>query len=186
MTMTISGSTGLEFPDGSDQTSAFTGNAASITSGTLNVARLPTTGVNAASITTGTLAVANGGTGTASPSLVGGTNITISGSWPNQTVTAAGGAPTTAQVLSATAGLTAGDVGTYVVAVTTIQSGIIGFGGTRAGSQLRPSGWYFSGDIPYWNPESNGTLSGTWRCLGADGSGNIGANRSGALWIRIS
>ena len=41
----------------------------------------------------GTLAVANGGTGTASPSLVAGTNVTISGSWPNQTInsTAGGG-----------------------------------------------------------------------------------------------
>jgi len=64
MTMIISGSDGLEFPDGSDQTSAFTGNAAAITSGTLNVARLPSSGINAASITTGVLAEANGGTGT--------------------------------------------------------------------------------------------------------------------------
>lgn len=37
--MIVSGSDGLEFPDGSDQTSAFTGNAASITAGTLAVAR---------------------------------------------------------------------------------------------------------------------------------------------------
>lgn len=33
------------------------------------------------------LGVSNGGTGTSSPSLVGGTGISISGSWPNQTVT---------------------------------------------------------------------------------------------------
>jgi len=39
----------------------------------------------------GTLAVANGGTGTASPSIVAGTNITVSGTWPNQTITASGG-----------------------------------------------------------------------------------------------
>jgi hypothetical protein len=39
----------------------------------------------------GTLAVANGGTGTTTPSLVAGTNVTISGSWPNQTVNASGG-----------------------------------------------------------------------------------------------
>lgn len=39
---------------------------------------------------TGTLAVANGGTGTASPGLVAGTNITsITGTWPNQTINAA-------------------------------------------------------------------------------------------------
>jgi hypothetical protein len=39
----------------------------------------------------GTLAVASGGTGTATPSIVAGTNITVTGTWPNQTVTASGG-----------------------------------------------------------------------------------------------
>lgn len=38
--------------------------------------------------------VASGGTGTATPGLVGGTNITITGSWPNQTVTASTDAST--------------------------------------------------------------------------------------------
>jgi hypothetical protein len=40
---------------------------------------------------TGLLPVANGGTGTAAPGLVPGTNVTISGSWPNQTISASGG-----------------------------------------------------------------------------------------------
>lgn len=39
----------------------------------------------------GILPVANGGTGTASPSLVAGTNVTVTGSWPNQTVASTGG-----------------------------------------------------------------------------------------------
>jgi hypothetical protein len=39
----------------------------------------------------GTLAVANGGTGTATPSLVAGTNVTITGTWPNQTINSSGG-----------------------------------------------------------------------------------------------
>ena len=39
----------------------------------------------------GTLAVANGGTGTSTPSLVQGTNVTITGTWPNQTINATGG-----------------------------------------------------------------------------------------------
>jgi hypothetical protein len=41
---------------------------------------------------TGTLPVANGGTGTASPSIVAGTNVTVSGTWPNQTINSTGGA----------------------------------------------------------------------------------------------
>lgn len=40
---------------------------------------------------TGIVAVANGGTGTATPSLVAGTNITISGNFPSQTINASGG-----------------------------------------------------------------------------------------------
>lgn len=37
---------------------------------------------------TGTLPVASGGTGTATPSLVQGANVTITGTWPNQTIAA--------------------------------------------------------------------------------------------------
>jgi hypothetical protein len=39
----------------------------------------------------GTLAVANGGTGTATPAIVAGTNITVTGTWPNQTIAATAG-----------------------------------------------------------------------------------------------
>ena len=39
----------------------------------------------------GTLAVANGGTGTTIPSIVAGTNVTVSGTWPNQTINSTGG-----------------------------------------------------------------------------------------------
>ena len=37
------------------------------------------------------LAVASGGTGTSSPGLVAGTNVTITGTWPNQTINSSGG-----------------------------------------------------------------------------------------------
>lgn len=39
----------------------------------------------------GLLPVANGGTGTATPGLVAGTNVTITGTWPNQTINATSG-----------------------------------------------------------------------------------------------
>ena len=39
-----------------------------------------------ASNVTGIVAVANGGTGTATPSLIAGTNVSITGTWPNQTI----------------------------------------------------------------------------------------------------
>lgn len=51
-----------------------------------NATGLPlTTGVS------GILPVANGGTGTATPALVAGSNVTITGSWPNQTIASSGG-----------------------------------------------------------------------------------------------
>jgi hypothetical protein len=40
---------------------------------------------------TGIVAVVNGGTGTTTPSLVAGSNVSISGSWPNQTVNSTAG-----------------------------------------------------------------------------------------------
>jgi len=65
----------------------------------------------------GTLVVANGGTGTASPSLVAGTNVTISGSWPNQTINSvAGGTGTVTSVSVVTAN---GVSGTVATATTT-------------------------------------------------------------------
>lgn len=39
----------------------------------------------------GTIGINYGGTGTTTPSLVAGTNVTISGAWPNQTISASGG-----------------------------------------------------------------------------------------------
>lgn len=39
----------------------------------------------------GILPVANGGSGTSTPGLVAGTNVTITGTWPNQTINATGG-----------------------------------------------------------------------------------------------
>jgi hypothetical protein len=46
---------------------------------------------NATHSFTGVLDVVNGGTGTATPSLVAGTNVTITGTWPNQTINSSGG-----------------------------------------------------------------------------------------------
>lgn len=86
----------------------YTGASSITTTGTL------TSGATGAGFTiglgsstlTGTVAIANGGTGTTTPGLVAGTNVTLTGSWPNQTVSAAGGASlgSISGVVSATSG----------------------------------------------------------------------------------
>jgi len=75
-----------------------------------NLTGLPlTTGV------TGQLPVANGGTGTATPSIVAGSNVTVTGTWPNQTIaaSASGGTPggSTTQVQYNNAGAFGGITG---------------------------------------------------------------------------
>ena len=94
---------------GSAVTGDITGNAANITatsnstlttlsslslpyaqlSGTVPTWNQNTTGT--AANVTGIVAVVNGGTGTTTPALVAGTNVTITGTWPNQTIAASGG-----------------------------------------------------------------------------------------------
>jgi len=62
---------------------------ANITAGDVPTLNQNTTGT--ADNVTGIVAVANGGTGTATPSLVAGTNVTITGTFPNQTINSTGG-----------------------------------------------------------------------------------------------
>ena len=157
------------------------------------------TSLNASNISSGTLAVARGGTGTASPSLVGGTNITISGTWPNQTVTAAGGGVTSLN--GQTGAITNTDlyaIGSYISARTPNNDNSA-VNATIAGSSLRIIGtsclWSANdGQFMWLDPFSlsrynlgGGTNpnTGTWRCL-STANGIVGAGGSPGLWVRIS
>jgi len=63
-----------------------------------NTGLTPSTATTGAIVLAGTLAVANGGTGTTTPALVQGSNITITGTWPNQTIAASAGFTSTDDV----------------------------------------------------------------------------------------
>jgi len=84
------------------------------------------TGLPLTTAVTGILPVANGGSGTATPAIVAGTNVTVSGSWPNQTVNAtASGSGTVTSVATGT-GLTGGPItttGTVALANTAVTAG---------------------------------------------------------------
>jgi hypothetical protein len=144
-------------------------------SGKLNV------GTNA----TGTLPVANGGTGSSSPSLVAGSGISISGSFPNQTITNTSSATGTVTSVATGNGLQGGTIttsGTLSVACpsfNSVGSYVWGILNASGGSVVATSGSTYSagsGNRQLLSRTMNGTssdgnnvnnLSGTWRWMAA-------------------
>lgn len=86
---------------------------------------------------TSPLPVANGGTGTATPGLVAGTNVTVSGAWPNQTIASSSGGSTTRTWLYSAFGVCQGSV---------------------AGAYL----WMPTSNAPVFNPCTSTTQQGEW------------------------
>lgn len=75
---------------------------------------------------TGILPIASGGSGTATPSLVAGSGIAVTGSWPNQTVATTGAGSGTVTSVATGTGLTGGPVtttGTISLANTAVSAG---------------------------------------------------------------
>lgn len=87
------------------------GTGSGITQLTGDVTAGPGTGSQAATVVathlTAPLPVAQGGTATATPGLVAGANVTITGTWPNQTVNSTGGSTSPYTVRIKTANYTA-------------------------------------------------------------------------------
>jgi len=141
-------------------------------------------GIAASKITSGTVAVARLGTGTPGT----GNFLRGDGSW--QAIPAS--APSTTDVLNATAGATAGAVGTYAFLGTKPEPFSNAFGGTRAGSELEPAGVVstttsFTGNL---RGALSGSVSGTWRCMGFSNATSSlqggGPLQAGTVWLRIS
>ena len=106
----------------------------------------------------------------------------------NGTTVATGGslqnvpAPSTANVGTATSGLSASAVGSYAMLGARSnfsQSNQRDFGGTLGGSNLEPrsAGGYQSDE---------NTVSGTWRCMGHKAGFNNDLHNSTTMWLRIS
>ena len=83
---------------------------------------ITTTGTLAIGLSGTALPVVNGGTGTTTPALVAGTNVTITGTWPNQTINSTasgGGGGTVTSVAALTLGTTGTDLSSTVATGTT-------------------------------------------------------------------
>jgi hypothetical protein len=143
--------------------------------------------------TTTTQAVRADRTLTAGAGLTGGGNLTadrtisVATNGIGTTQLATGEQMTTANVLGATAGASAGAVGTYAYLLTTSGSTTITAGTTYAGSSLRFGGvrLAYNFSVQAFSGLSYGTVqSGTWRAM-ATVDNNSGLSASG-LFLRIS
>lgn len=98
-------------------------------------------------------------------------------------------APTTGQVLGATAGAVGAEVGSYTIAHRSTEANV-GLGGTVAGSDLTPTSvfWRVAGTSSNRVLTGGGTLTGTWRAMAyythhsTESTNFLGAT----LWLRIA
>jgi hypothetical protein len=136
----------------------------------------------------GILNVANGGTGTATPALVAGTNVTITGTWPNQTINASGGGGGSGTVTSISitsanglAGTVTNPTTTPAISLSTTVTGLLKGNGTAisaatSGTDYAPatsgtSILYGNGSGGFSNVTIGSGLSFTTGTLSATGGG---------------
>ena len=122
-----------------------------------------TTFANLTTNVTGILPVANGGTATATPALVQGTGVTITGTWPNQTINATGTGGTVTSVGGT------GTVNGISLSGTVTTSGSLTLGGTLANVSLTSQ---VTGTLPIANG-GTGTTSTTFANLTTNVTGTL-------------
>lgn len=158
----------------------------SLTAGVTGTLPVANGGLGATSFAVNNLLLGNGGSTfqTLAPGAVNNVLVSNGAAWVSGGVPA----PSTANVLSATAGAGGGDVGTYAwlhrPAVTGNVGGQLTIGQTVAGSIMR-----FAGQLG-GNIVVSGTPSGTWRCMGFmaasfDSYTNV-TSYGATLFLRIS
>lgn len=161
---------------------------------------------------TGTVAVANGGTGTATPALVAGTNVTITGTWPNQTINSSSGSGTVTSVAASVpaflsiAGSPITTSGTLAITYsgtalpianggtgqTTAAAAITALAGTQtSGYYLRSNGTntalaaIVATDVPTLNQNTTGTASNVTGTV-AIANGGTGQTTASAAFNALS
>ena len=145
-------------------TSLTLGSALPIASG--GTGSTSTTFVNLASNVTGLLPIANGGTATATPALVQGSGVTITGTWPNQTINATGTGGTVTSVGGT------GTVNGISLSGSVTTSGSLTLGGALSGVDLTSQ---VTGALPAAN---GGTGVSNNAAMTVTGSGNFAYTRT--------
>lgn len=153
------------------------GNGTNVVMSTIQAGDVPTLNQNTtgtAANVTGIVAVANGGTGTSTPALVSGTNISITGTWPNQTINTTGvgsGTVTSVAGTGTVSGLTL--TGTVTTTGNLTLGGALSVAGSNFGSQTAnfvlaaPNGSagnptfraLVAADVPTLNQNTTGTAA---------------------------
>lgn len=153
------------------------GNGTNVVMSTIQAGDVPTLNQNTtgtAANVTGIVAVANGGTGTSTPALVSGTNISITGTWPNQTINTTGvgsGTVTSVAGTGTVSGLTL--TGTVTTTGNLTLGGTLSVAGSNFGSQTAnfvlaaPNGSagnptfraLVAADVPTLNQNTTGTAA---------------------------
>ena len=141
---------------GTGTTSTTFANLTTNVTGTLPIANggtgtTSTTFANLTTNVTGLLPIANGGTATATPALVQGTGVTITGTWPNQTINATGTGGTVTSVGGT------GTVNGISLSGSVTTSGSLTLGGTLSGVNLASQ---ITGTLPVANG-GTGLTAGT-------------------------
>jgi hypothetical protein len=127
------------------------------------------------------LAVASGGTGTATPALVQGTGVTITGTWPNQTInaTGSGGTVTSVSVVSANglAGTSSGGA-TPALTLSTSITGVLKGNGTAISAATAGTDYVAPGGA--LGTPSSGTVTNLSGTASININGTVGATTPAA------
>ena len=126
--------------------------------------------------TAGVLPVVNGGTGTATPALVPGSNVTITGTWPNQTINSTSSATVTSvSVVSANglAGTVANPTTTPAITLSTSVTGVVKGNGTTLSAASAGTDYVAPGGA--LGTPSSGTVTNLTGTASININGTVGA-----------